>query len=196
MTKWHRSQGFTTRQNATGVQLGFSPIGVGEAGRQHRRYMRFTLPRGLGELECVSFNPSVIACRLLQGLTPIALIWMPMNVGEQEALGWEGTSTWTKGCGQHTTAAGTAHSTEWQVDPSNSAYPNLAPQTCFFLHTLRNMLQFTPRSSQEPTSSGFLGDWILPIFLLSRPWLCLHFSLSAWCCSTLDPHCFPHTALH
>lgn len=81
------------------MQLGLSPVGVGEPGRQHRRYIRFTLSRGLGELEYVSFNPSVIACRLLQGLTPIALIWMPMNVGEQEALGWEETSTCTKGCG-------------------------------------------------------------------------------------------------
>ena len=133
------------------MQLGFSPVGVGEPGRQHRRYIRFTLPRGLGELECVSFNPSVIASRLLQGLAPSALIWMPMNVGEQEALGWEETGTCTEGCGQHTTALGPP------IPPNRTwIHPTLhiqtwLPKLVFFLHTLKNMLQFTPRSSQEPT---------------------------------------------
>lgn len=89
-------------------------------------------------------------------------------------------------------SAGTAHSTESHVDPSNSAYPNLAPQTCFFLHTPKNMLQFTPRSSQEPTPLWLPRGQNLTNFSPQQTLTLPTFSLS----STLDPHHFPHTALH
>ena len=116
--------------------------------------------------------------RLPEGLTPIALAWLPMNVGEQEALGWEQPGVCAKRRGQCTTGRGLPVPLN-RADPSHSANPNLAPQACFIPHTPRSRLQFTPRSSQEPTPSGFLGDRILPGFLLSGSWLCLHFSLSA-----------------
>lgn len=86
-------------------------------------------------------------------------------------------------------SAGTAHSTESHVDPSNSAYPNLAPQLVF-LHTLKNMLQVLLDPARDPTPSGFLGTesyQFSPQQTLTLP----TFSLN----STLDPHHFPHTAL-
>ena len=132
--------------------------------------------------------------RLLEGLTPITLAWLPMNLGEQEALGWEQPGVCAKRPGQCTTGRGLPVPLN-HVGPPHSANPNLAPQACFIPHTPRSRLQFTPRSSQEPTplrpSRGpnltrFSAQWILTL-----PTLFSH----RWRGRALYPHRSPHTGL-
>lgn len=101
-------------------------------------------PREMKGLECVSFSSSVTAWRLLQEVTPHRIGLGAHVHGGEEVCRWKG------GMGSAAQCLGLPSPRNVTWIHQAPRFQTWLPKLVFFLHTLRNVLQFTAWFRQEP----------------------------------------------
>lgn len=135
--KWYRKQGFVMKQDTTTCNWDSVLPGALEDSVEHALDLFFL--RETSKLAFLSFSSLRHCLKAASGMSS------PSHWFGEDAPRWRVTGACTRGVGSAPQCLEMPLPWKCHSDSSRSACPNL-----FFLHTLRDVLQFTPWFRQKP----------------------------------------------